>query len=54
MPISEDNLEYAVYLLGDLLLDSFGRFFPCGVRVSSTGRARQICSLTATKDLFNS
>jgi len=36
------------YFLGRLALDRFGRFFPSGVRTSSTGRARQIFSLTSS------
>lgn len=53
MPIAEDNLQYAAYFPGNFLLDGFGRFFSCGVRVSSTGRVRQICSFTTTKERLN-
>jgi hypothetical protein len=53
MPVAEHHLHYAAYFLGDFLLDRFGRFFSCGVRVSSTGRVRQISSFTATKERLN-
>jgi hypothetical protein len=51
--ISPVSLHYTVHFLGDLLPDGFGRFFSCGVSVSSTGRVRQICSFTATKERLN-
>jgi nucleoid DNA-binding protein len=44
----EDDLQKALHLLRDLELDRFGRFFSCGERASSTGRARQIFSLTSS------
>jgi len=50
MPIGEDDLYVPAYFLGDFLLDCFCRFFSCGESVSSTGRVRQICSFTSTKD----
>jgi hypothetical protein len=50
MPIAEDDLYDSAYFLGDFLLDCFCRFFSCGESVSSTGRLRQICSFTSTKD----
>jgi hypothetical protein len=51
---TENNTQQLVYFARDLLLDGFRRFFSSGVSVSSTGRARQICSLTPTKDRLNS
>jgi hypothetical protein len=53
MPTAEDNLHDTAYFLGNLLLDCFDRFLSCGESVSSTGRVRQICSFTSTKDLLN-
>ena len=44
----EDHTQQLVYFTRDLLADRFGRFFYSGVRVSATGRKRQICSLTST------
>jgi len=44
----KDYLKQTVHFLGDFLLDRFGRFFSSGVKASSTGRSRQICSLTPT------
>src|SRR6266853_6375965 len=44
----EDDLQKALHLLRDLELDRFGRFFSWGDRESSTGRARQIFSLTSS------
>jgi hypothetical protein len=44
-----DDLQQAAYFLGDFVLDRFGRLFSCGVRVSCTGRRRQICSLTSNR-----
>ena len=41
-------LEQAAYFPFDLLFNGFGRLFSCGVSVSSTGRKRQIRSLTST------
>jgi hypothetical protein len=45
----EDHVQQLVYFAGDLLMNRFGRFFSCGVRLSSTGRNRQIFSLTSMK-----
>src|SRR4029077_17474945 len=50
---AEDDPEHAGYFLADLLLDRLGRFFSSGVSVSSTGRMRQIFSLTFTKSRLN-
>jgi hypothetical protein len=44
----EDDAQQLVYFARDFLADRFGRFFSCGVRVSSTGRARQILSFTSS------
>jgi hypothetical protein len=49
VPVAEDNLYDPAYFLGDFLLDRFDRFFPCAVRVSSTGRSLQIFSFTSNK-----
>ena len=47
--IVEDHAQKLVYFLRDLLLDRVPRFFSCAVGASSsTGRRRQICSLTST------
>jgi hypothetical protein len=46
--LRDDHTVELVYFSRDLLADRFGRFFSSGVRVSSTGRKRQICSLTST------
>src|SRR5689334_17168306 len=54
VPGGKDNLEKPIYFLSDFALDDFRRFFSCGVSVSSTGRAWQICSFTSTKDRLNS
>jgi hypothetical protein len=45
----KDEPEYRAYFPLDFLLDRFRRFFSCGVRVSSTGRTRQIFSLVSIK-----
>ena len=47
-PIVEDNAQQLLYFARDLLADRFGRFFSCGDRESSTGRARQILSFTSS------
>lgn len=52
-PCGEDDVEKLSYFADDLLLDRFRRFFSCELSVSSTGRARQIFSLTSTKDRSN-
>jgi len=44
----EQDAEQLVYFARDLLVDRRGRFFSSGERVSSTGRARQILSLTSS------
>ena len=49
VPVAEDNRYDPAYFLGNLLLDRFGRFFSCGVKVSSTGRSLQIFSFTSNK-----
>ncbi len=38
VPIAQRHTHQSVYFLTDFLLDRFGRFFSCSVRVSSTGR----------------
>jgi hypothetical protein len=48
-PAGEDNLQQPIYFLGDFLLDRMRRFFSSGVRVSSTGRSRQIFSLASRR-----
>ena len=47
LPLGEDTAQQRGYFARDLLVDRFGRFFSCGVSVSSTGRAWQIFSLTS-------
>ena len=44
----EDRAKQLLYLARNFALDSVRRFFSCGVRVSSTGRRRQIFSFTST------
>jgi len=44
----ENHLQKLFYFAGDLLVDRLRRFFSSGVSVSSTGRARQIRSFTAS------
>ena len=41
-----DHCQQTVYFARDFLLDSFRRFFSCGVKASSRGRNWQIFSLT--------
>lgn len=53
-PFAQRHSQKFGYLLADLLLNRFGRFFSCGDKVSSTGRARQSSSLVATKARLNS
>jgi hypothetical protein len=43
------DIHQLFYFAGDFLLDRFGRFFSCGVRLFSSGRNRQIFSLTSMK-----
>jgi hypothetical protein len=50
LALGEDAAQQSGYFARDLRVDRFGRFFPCDVGVSSTGRARQIFSLISTKD----
>jgi hypothetical protein len=52
--LQEDHTQELVYLVRDFLTDRFGRFFPSGESVSSTGRARQICTFTLRKARLNS
>jgi hypothetical protein len=44
----EEDAQQWLYFARDFLLDRGGRFFSCGDRVSSTGRARQIFSFTSS------
>ena len=53
LALGEDATQQRGYFARDLVLDRLGRFFSSGVSVSSTGRARQIFSLSATKDRSN-
>lgn len=46
--ILKDQSQQTAYFVRDFLLDRFRCFFSCGVRVSSTGRARQIFSFTSS------
>jgi hypothetical protein len=46
-PATENHLQDLIYFAPDFLADCFCRFFFCGVSSCSTGRALQICSLTA-------
>jgi len=48
---NEDGAQQLLYFARDFLLDGVRRFFSCGVSVSSTGRWRQIFSLTSTSSL---
>ena len=52
--IAEDHTQPLIYFPRDFLLDDFRRFFSCGESVSSSGRARQIFSLTSTKARLSS
>ena len=45
----EDEPQQRAYFPFEFFLDRFGRFFSCGVSVSSTGRVRQIFSLVWIK-----
>jgi hypothetical protein len=53
-PFAKRHSQKFGYLLPDLLLNRFGRFFSCGDKVSSTGRARQSSALVTTKARLNS
>jgi len=44
----ENDTQQLIYFARDFLADRFGRFFSCGGRASSTGRARQILSFTSS------
>lgn len=46
--ILKNDTQESVYFARGFLPDRFGRFFSCGLKVSSTGRKRQSCSLTST------
>lgn len=48
LALGEDAAQQCGYFARDLGLDRRGRFFSCGVNVSSTGRNAQIFSLTST------
>src|SRR6266436_8619599 len=52
--LTKGEPQQLFYFPSDFLLDGFRRFFSCGVRDSSTGRARQIFSLTSNKRCANS
>ena len=45
----EDYVEQLVYFARDFLADRFGCFFSSDVKLSSTGRSRQISSLISMK-----
>jgi hypothetical protein len=47
--VLENETQQRAYFPFDFLPDSFRRFFSSGVRVSSTGLARQIFSLVSIK-----
>jgi hypothetical protein len=46
----KDHAQHSIYFARDFLVDGCCRFFPGGVKVSSTRRDRQIRSLSSTKD----
>ena len=50
----ELGLQQLLYFARDFMLDSLRRFFSCGVRMSSTGRKRQIFSLTSRNEWLSS
>ncbi len=50
----KDDAEQFAYFAFDFLMDRFRRFFSWAVRMSSTGRRRQIFSLTSTKARLSS
>ena len=52
--LGEDAAQQRAYFARDLGVDRFGRFFSCAVSVSSTGRARQILSLTSSSSRLSS
>jgi hypothetical protein len=45
-PTLKQNLKEAIYFALDFEVDRLRRFFSCGVKLSSTGRALQIFSFT--------
>ena len=47
-PALKQNLKDAIYFALDFAMDRLRRFFSCGVKVSSTGRAVQIFSFTSS------
>jgi hypothetical protein len=46
-PTTENHVQVLIYFARDFLADCICRFFFCGVSSCSSGRALQICSLTA-------
>ena len=50
----ENDAQQLVYFARDFLLDGFRRFFSSDERVSATGRARQIFSLTSNSSRLSS
>ena len=53
-PVLKYQPPQRAYFPFDFPPDRFRRFFSCGVSVSSTGRARQISSLTSSSSLLSS
>ena len=47
-PARKDHRQPRAYFLGDFLRDRLGRLFSSAVRVSSTGRNAQMCSLSSS------
>jgi hypothetical protein len=54
LAFGEDASQEGGYFARDLVLDRLGRFFSSGVSVSSTGRVRQIFSLTSSRSRLSS
>jgi hypothetical protein len=52
--VLKNKPQQRAYFPFDFLPDRFRRFFSCGVSVSSTGRARQIFSLTSSSPWLSS
>jgi len=50
----EDRTHELFYFARDFLVDRLGRFFSSAERVSSTGRAWQICAFTSIKARLSS
>ena len=48
-PALKQNLKGAIYFALDFEVDRLRSFFSCGVKLSSTGRARQIFSFTSNR-----